>query len=79
MFQPLPGEVPSILVMYLQETLKRKMVAQLQYLPILSFWRQRTFQTPGIKFVTLFLAKFNEQFIVEKKTEGQIKLKELLL
>lgn len=55
------------------------MAAQLQYLPILSFWGQRTCQTPVIKFVILFLAKFNEQFIVEKKTEGQIKLKELLL
>lgn len=43
------------------------MAAQLQYLPILSFWGQRTCQTPGIKFVIFFLAKFNEQFIVEKE------------
>lgn len=53
------------------------MAAQLQYLPVLR--TKKTCHSPGIKFVVLFLTKFNEHFIVEKKTEGQIDLKELLL
>lgn len=41
------------------------------------FWEQR--ELARAQESGLFLAKFNEHFIVEKKTEGQIKLKELLL
>lgn len=55
------------------------MAAQLQYLPIFNFKDKENLPEPRNQVCCLFLAKFNKHFIVEKKTEGQIKLKELLL